>query len=225
MAEILPPAASADEMPWFMAAPGETDTLTVVMGLILVMAVVTFGLLFFRLHTLPERMAHKSKKIQLEIVAVLGLIALFTHMHIFWVASLLLAESLRSTRPQAAPKGRRFSGWIVRSRRPLLRVRGGRSKKSTRRCWLLVPTYRKLRGSSRKQRARTNRRWMNSRPNENFNGATPEMLHSATLGNLRFIWRVARVPLPPQPLQNRRRKTAFRASYQLRKLVPKRSVY
>jgi hypothetical protein len=28
---------------------------------------------------------------QFEIVAVLGLIALFTHMHIFWIAGLLLA--------------------------------------------------------------------------------------------------------------------------------------
>jgi hypothetical protein len=36
-------------------------------------------------------MAHKSEKIQFEIVAVLGLIALFTHMHIFWIAGLLLA--------------------------------------------------------------------------------------------------------------------------------------
>ena len=50
-----------------------------------------FGLLFLRLHTLPERMAHKSQKIQFEIVAVLGLLALFTHMHLFWVAGLLLA--------------------------------------------------------------------------------------------------------------------------------------
>ena len=50
-----------------------------------------FGILFLRLHTLPERMAHKSQKIQFEIVAVLGLIALFTHMHIFWIAGLLLA--------------------------------------------------------------------------------------------------------------------------------------
>jgi hypothetical protein len=29
--------------------------------------------------------------LQFEIVAVLGLISLFTHMHIFWVAGLLLA--------------------------------------------------------------------------------------------------------------------------------------
>ena len=55
------------------------------------LAVLGFGIMFFRLHTLPERMAHKSQKIQFEIVAVLGLIALFTHMHIFWVAGLLLA--------------------------------------------------------------------------------------------------------------------------------------
>ena len=39
----------------------------------------------------PERMAHKSQKIQFEIVAVLGLLALFTHIHAFWIAGLLLA--------------------------------------------------------------------------------------------------------------------------------------
>jgi hypothetical protein len=36
-------------------------------------------------------MAHKTHKLQFEIVAVLGLISLFTHQHIFWVAGLLLA--------------------------------------------------------------------------------------------------------------------------------------
>jgi hypothetical protein len=36
-------------------------------------------------------MAHKGQKLQFEIVAVLGLIALFTHVHIFWIAGLLLA--------------------------------------------------------------------------------------------------------------------------------------
>jgi hypothetical protein len=49
------------------------------------------GILFLRLHTLPERLAHKGKKLQFEIVAVLGLLALFTHVHLFWVAGLLLA--------------------------------------------------------------------------------------------------------------------------------------
>ena len=63
----------------------------VVMAVILLISVLGFGILFLRLHTLPERIAHKSHKLQFEIVAVLGLIALFTHMHIFWVAGLLLA--------------------------------------------------------------------------------------------------------------------------------------
>lgn len=75
----------------FITAPGETDTLMVVTAVILVGAVLGAGLIFLRLHTLPERMAHKSQKLQFEIVAVLGLLALFTHIHLFWVAGLLLA--------------------------------------------------------------------------------------------------------------------------------------
>src|SRR5262245_59089287 len=89
MAELN--SAASHDLPSFITAPGETDVLMVIMGVFLVLAVVAFGLLFLRLHTLPERIAHKSHKIQFEIVAVLGLIALFTHMHIFWIAGLLLA--------------------------------------------------------------------------------------------------------------------------------------
>lgn len=63
----------------------------VVMGVFLVGTVLWVGTLYWRLHSLPERMAHKSQKLQFEIVAVLGLISLFTHLHIFWVAGLLLA--------------------------------------------------------------------------------------------------------------------------------------
>ena len=53
--------------------------------------VLAFGLLFLRIHTLPERLAHRGHKLQFEIVAVLGLLALFTHIHLFWVVGLLLA--------------------------------------------------------------------------------------------------------------------------------------
>lgn len=90
MSVSLHPAAPHD-LPAFIAAPGEPDILMAVMAVFLVVAVLAVGLLFFRLHTLPERMAHKSQKIQFEIVAVLGLLALFTHIHAFWVAGLLLA--------------------------------------------------------------------------------------------------------------------------------------
>lgn len=90
MTASLHPAAP-HHLPAFITAPGETDVLMTAMAVFLVLAVLAVGILFLRLHTLPERMAHKSQKIQFEIVAVLGLLALFTHMHIFWVAGLLLA--------------------------------------------------------------------------------------------------------------------------------------
>ena len=90
MNESLHPAAS-HHLPAFITAPGETDVLMVVMGIILVLSILGFGSLFFRLHTMPERMAHRGHKLQFEIVAVLGLLALFTHIHLFWVAGLLLA--------------------------------------------------------------------------------------------------------------------------------------
>ena len=83
--------AATQHLPSFIAAPGETDVLMVAMVIILILSVVGFGVLFLRLHTLPERIAHRGHKLQFEIVAVLGLIALFTHMHIFWVIGLMLA--------------------------------------------------------------------------------------------------------------------------------------
>src|SRR3954453_1767476 len=84
-------SAAPHHLPWFFTVPGETDVLTVGVAVFLVLAVIMVGILFLRLHTLPERIAHKSHKLQFELVAVLGLLALFTHVHLFWVAGLLLA--------------------------------------------------------------------------------------------------------------------------------------
>jgi hypothetical protein len=78
-------------LPFYLAPGSGTDVLMVVMGIFLVSALVWVGTLYLRLHSLPERMAHKSEKLQFEIVAILGLLALFTHIHLFWVAGLLLA--------------------------------------------------------------------------------------------------------------------------------------
>jgi len=78
-------------LPFFLAPGSGTDVLMVVMGIFLVAALIWVGTLYLRLHSLPERMAHKSEKLQFEIVAILGLLALFTHIHLFWVAGLLLA--------------------------------------------------------------------------------------------------------------------------------------
>jgi hypothetical protein len=82
------PAAS-HHLPWFITAPGDSDILFTITTIAVIATVFGLGSLFFRLHSLPERMGHK--KLQFEIVAVLGLLSLFTHQHIFWVAGLLLA--------------------------------------------------------------------------------------------------------------------------------------
>jgi len=78
-------------LPAFITPPGETDVLMVVMAVVLLGSVLGFGIFYLFLHSLPERIAHTGKKIQFEIVAVLGLISLFTHMHIFWIIGLMLA--------------------------------------------------------------------------------------------------------------------------------------
>ena len=86
-----PHPAAPHHLPLFLPGPDGSDPLMVGAGIFLLIAVVAFGLLFLRLHTMPERMAHRGHKLQFEIVAVLGLLALFTHIHLFWVMGLLLA--------------------------------------------------------------------------------------------------------------------------------------
>jgi hypothetical protein len=90
MAEQLHSAA-AHHLPPFITAPGETDILFVAMGIFVLLAVIGIGVFYFKLHALPEQLAHRGEKIQFQIVAVLGLLALFTHNHAFWIAGLLLA--------------------------------------------------------------------------------------------------------------------------------------
>src|SRR4051794_6356505 len=90
VSEQLHPMAP-HHLPFYLAPGSGVDTLMVIMGLFLIGNVLWVGTLYWRLHTLPERMAHKTQKLQFEFVAVLGLISLFTHEHIYWIIGLLLA--------------------------------------------------------------------------------------------------------------------------------------
>ena len=78
-------------LPPFIAGPGEADVLLNAMIVLVIGMVLMVGNLYLKLHSYPERMAHRTNRVQLEIVAVLGLLALFTHEHLFWIAALLLA--------------------------------------------------------------------------------------------------------------------------------------
>lgn len=78
-------------LPSFVTAPGGSDWLMKVMAVFLIVTVVSVGLIYLKLHALPEHMAHRTNKVQLQFVAVLALLALFTHNAVFWIAALLLA--------------------------------------------------------------------------------------------------------------------------------------
>ncbi len=79
-------------LPPFITAPGQTDLFLNGCAVFLIVMIFVAGTVYFRLHALPEHLAHgNANKLQFEIVAVLALLALFTHINMFWVAALLLA--------------------------------------------------------------------------------------------------------------------------------------
>jgi len=61
------------------------------MSFLTMAVIVLLGVLYFTLHSLPERMAHKSNATQLQMISILCLLALFTHNNIFWVVAIVLA--------------------------------------------------------------------------------------------------------------------------------------
>ncbi len=82
-------SAAAAHLPSFIAGPGESDWLMTFVAVLIIGAVLAAGVFFFWLHSIPERMVHN--RVQFDIVAVLALLSLFTHIHAFWVAALILA--------------------------------------------------------------------------------------------------------------------------------------
>lgn len=91
MSATINPAAP-HHLPGFITAPGESDVFLNGAAVFLVVIILLLGSVYFRLHALPEQMAHRNVyKLQFEVVAILALLALFTHNNLFWVAALLLA--------------------------------------------------------------------------------------------------------------------------------------
>jgi hypothetical protein len=91
MDQAINPLAADHHLPWFITAPGQSDTLLIAMGIFLIVVIIAIGNIYFQLHALPEKWAHHTSPVQIQIVAVLAILALFTHNHIFWIAALLLA--------------------------------------------------------------------------------------------------------------------------------------
>jgi hypothetical protein len=80
-----------EHLPRYIGSADGGDPLLTAVVWLLIILLMAVGNFYLKLHALPERMAHKQNNTQLQFIAVLALLALFTHNNIFWVAALLLA--------------------------------------------------------------------------------------------------------------------------------------
>ncbi len=80
-----------DALPFFIAGPGQTDVLLILVAIAIVGVVVGLGVLYFWIQAWPDRLAVGASKVQLQMVGILGLISLLTLSNAFWIAGLLLA--------------------------------------------------------------------------------------------------------------------------------------
>ena len=79
------------QLPVFLPGPDGSDILFTVVVVSMIVMVFVFGVLYFSLHALPEKIAHGASSTQFQLIGVLALLAMFTHNNLFWVAALLLA--------------------------------------------------------------------------------------------------------------------------------------
>ena len=108
--------AAPHHLPGFITAPGESDVLLNGAAVFLVVLVLMLGSVYFRLHALPEHMAHKNaNKLQFEVVAILALLAL--HSQQFVLGCIPAFGACSNTRLP----------WAVGDHRPIACQNGGLS--------------------------------------------------------------------------------------------------
>jgi hypothetical protein len=81
---------STENIPGYLAG-ADSDPLMIAMAIVLVVIILIAGVLYFKLHAVPEHIAHGKNHTQIQLIAVLTILALFTHNNIFWIAALVLA--------------------------------------------------------------------------------------------------------------------------------------
>jgi hypothetical protein len=81
---------NTEHIPGYLAG-ADSDPLMVVMAVILIAVILIAGVLYFKLHAIPEHIAHGKNHTQIQLIAILTILALFTHNNIFWIAALVLA--------------------------------------------------------------------------------------------------------------------------------------
>ncbi len=79
-----------EHIPGYLAGVNGDPLMTAVTVILIVMVLIG-GVSYFKLHAVPEHIAHGKNHTQLQLIAVLTMLALFTHNNFFWVIALVLA--------------------------------------------------------------------------------------------------------------------------------------
>lgn len=90
MASEMHPLAP-HHLPGFIPGPDGSDPMFTNMTILVILAILGLGLLYMKIHALPEHIAHKRNSSQMQLIGILTLLALFTHNNLFWVAAIVLA--------------------------------------------------------------------------------------------------------------------------------------
>jgi hypothetical protein len=83
-------AEGIPHLPSFITEPGQSDVLFTVTVVFVLAIILIVGVIYFKLHALPEHLGHGYNNTQLQLVGVLSLLSLVTHNNIYWIAALLL---------------------------------------------------------------------------------------------------------------------------------------
>ncbi|MBE9476944.1 MAG: hypothetical protein IME92_07320 [Proteobacteria bacterium] len=83
-------AEGIPHLPAFITEPGQSDVLFTVTIVVVITIILITGVIYFKIHALPEHLGHGYNNAQLQLVGVLSLLSLITHNNIFWIAALLL---------------------------------------------------------------------------------------------------------------------------------------
>lgn len=81
---------TTEHIPGYLAG-AESDPLMVIMAIVVVAIILFIGVFYFKIHAIPEHIAKGKNHTQIQLIAILTVLALFTHNNIFWVAALIIA--------------------------------------------------------------------------------------------------------------------------------------
>jgi len=83
--------AAPHHLPGYLPGPDGSDPLFTAVVVVLLTVLMVAGVLYFKLHSIPEQMGERANSTQLQLISILAVLALFTHNNAFWILALLIA--------------------------------------------------------------------------------------------------------------------------------------